>query len=119
MTMPERDRKRLAELRHEWKRWRRARPDELPFDFCLAPCAEQCGVCEGCCAAAYRAERLEQIEDEAAQIKAVALLADVLGAVVIDPDDRAASESDASDAQSAVNELPAEVWPALARGYDH
>lgn len=88
MTMPRSDRERLAQLRHEWQTWRRGRHPELHDGYCLAPCAEQCGTCEGCCATAYRAERMAEIEAEAADVKALHLLRTELGAVVLDTTER-------------------------------
>jgi hypothetical protein len=59
----------LQELRAEWKAWKRADFRVLShIDYCLAPCAERCGWCEGCASAAYRAERMAEIEQKAAAL---------------------------------------------------
>jgi len=68
--------KQLKELRTEWRRWKRAWPDiDLHFDYCLLPCADKCGTCEGCGMTAYRADRMSEIEAKARAIKATYLTA--------------------------------------------
>jgi hypothetical protein len=60
----------LKELRADWRRWKRAAFwQDLPhIDYCLAPCADRCGRCEGCASAAYRADRRAEIERRAAAL---------------------------------------------------
>ena len=61
--------RRLAALRTEWKAWRRADIAYLSHvDYCLLPCRDRCGHCEGCCSAAYRADRMAETEAEAKEI---------------------------------------------------
>jgi hypothetical protein len=62
----------LRELRAEWKAWKRgtlwSSPGPDHIDLCLAPCADRCGRCEGCVATDYRAERMAEIEQRAAEL---------------------------------------------------
>lgn len=70
MSKPARGR-RLAELRRRWRAWNRGTIEELShIDYCLLPCAAQCGQCEGCLITAYRRDRMDEIEAEAAQVAA-------------------------------------------------
>lgn len=62
--------RRLKALRAQWLMWRDARVDQLShIDYCLLPCAEECGCCDGCVSAAYRAERRAEVAVEAARAK--------------------------------------------------
>lgn len=79
MTAAEREKqKQLKQLRDQWRAWKRGWIQDLShIDYCLLPCAEECGQCECCGSAAYRADRMAEIEAHAKALKATAPVAHV------------------------------------------
>lgn len=63
--------RRLRELRAEWKEWSTPTLGGLShIDYCLAPCADECGRCEGCVSADYRAGKRQEIKAVGELVKA-------------------------------------------------